>query len=555
MTVVTATILKNNVRMNPEYEVLSIDVVKEINRIPYAQIILLDGDAPKRAFKISHTDFFEPGQLIDIQLHYEGKSANKQSVFKGLVTQHKIQSSIHQSLLIIELKDTTFRLTTQRQNRVFSGQGTQKITDSDIIQQILKQTTDATPDITIGSIESTQATHREMVQFYCTDWDFILSRAESNGQWIIVENGQITVALPKLSGQPNHYFEYGISDIYDFEIDADIQHQYGVVQATAWDEANQQLYPAPKQAKDFSLSQGNLSPAKLAAKIGTDQYDLVTMSPLEETEAQAWANAQMIKSRLSMLRGRLQVPGFADIHLGEILELDGVGLHFKGKTVITGIRHQVSTQGWVMDIQFGLPATWFAQKRDIVDVPAAGLLPAVNGLQIGVVDTYVEDPDKRFRVRVKVPLLSTQTEGLIWARLATLDAGQQRGICFRPKPGDEVVLGFLNDDPRQAIILGSLHSEKNQPPLPETRENTQHGIVTKEGLKLIFEDRDKSIRLETPGTNRIVLIDQDGAIYIVDENNNQFMMNSNGIQISSDKDIKITAKGSITLQGKSVDVK
>ena len=119
-----------------------------------------------------------------------------------------------------------------------------------------------------------------------------------------------------------------------------------------------------------------------------------------------------------------------------------------------------------------------------------------------------------------------------------------------------MILGFLNDDPRQAIILGSVYSEKNKPPLPVKPENMMRGIFSKENLKVYCNDKDKSIRIETPKTNRIILVDEDGAIYIADENNNQITMNADGIQISSDKDITITAKkGNITLEGKQVDVK
>ena len=35
----------------------------------------------------------------------------------------------------------------------------------------------------------------------------------------------------------------------------------------------------------------------------------------------------------------------------------------------------------------------------------------------------------------------------VWARVATLDAGNDRGTFFRPEVDDEVVLGFFHDDP------------------------------------------------------------------------------------------------------------
>ncbi|NES83219.1 MAG: Rhs element Vgr protein, partial [Moorea sp. SIO2B7] len=71
--VVTATILSDTGEvMNPEYNLMSIDIIKEVNKIPIAQIILLDGEAAKQEFPISNTEFFKPGQEIEIKLRYEG---------------------------------------------------------------------------------------------------------------------------------------------------------------------------------------------------------------------------------------------------------------------------------------------------------------------------------------------------------------------------------------------------------------------------------------------------------------------------------------------------
>ena len=49
------------------------------------------------------------------------------------------------------------------------------------------------------------------------------------------------------------------------------------------------------------------------------------------------------------------------------------------------------------------------------------------------------------------------------SRAILVDAGKQRGQVFWPEPGDEVVVGFLNGDPRQAILLGALHGKTNAP--------------------------------------------------------------------------------------------
>ena len=54
MSVVTPTILSSGQAMDPAFELLSIDVTKELNRIPYARLVLLDGDAAQQTFAISN---------------------------------------------------------------------------------------------------------------------------------------------------------------------------------------------------------------------------------------------------------------------------------------------------------------------------------------------------------------------------------------------------------------------------------------------------------------------------------------------------------------------
>ncbi|MBD2681500.1 MULTISPECIES: type VI secretion system tip protein VgrG [Nostoc] len=541
--VVTVTILNDGSTMNPEYNVMSIDIIREVNKIPIAQIILLDGDATKREFAISNTDFFKPGNNIEIKLRYEGDRQNEATVFEGIVVKHSLQSDRYGSLLTVDLKDAAIKLTHQRKSAVF-----REMADNEIISKIIEPW-----GLEITSIAETEPEHKEMVQYYCTDWDFIVSRADVNGHWVLVDDGKITVEQPNLKGLPKHTFEYGISDIYEFEMSADIRHQYASVESTAWDIKTQSISP-PQKAKNVFISQGNLKAEELAKTIGADKYQLVSSGEIDEQERQVWANAKLLKSRLSMLNGRLKVPGFADIKPGEVMEIAGISKRFNGKTLVTAIRHQVNEQGWQTDIQFGLSAEFFAQQNhNIIDIPAAGLVPAIHGLQIGIVEKYESDRDKEYRVKVRIP--SIEKDGIIWARLASLDAGNERGIFFRPELGDEVILGFINDDPRQAIILGAVYSEKNAlpPGFAVTQENNKKGIVTKKSLKILLDDENKLIELSTPKGNILKLSEADKGINLVDENGNTMTMNDGGFKIESSQDITIQGKN-ITIKGTKINI-
>lgn len=344
--VVTATILNKRTEMDPKYNLMSIDIIREVNKIPIAQMVLLDGDAANQKFKISNTDFFKPGEEIEIKLRYEGENQLPEAtVFKGIIVKHTIQADQHGSLLTIDLKDKAIKLTTQRKSAVF-----RKKTDATIIKEIINGS-----DLSITSITATKPEHQEMVQYYCTDWDFILSRADVNGYWVLVNDGEITVEKPNLSNRPPNTFQYGISDIYEFKMSADIRSQHESVESMSWDIKTQDM-SASQKAKDVFFTQGNLKGKDLAKTIASDNYKLINSGQLNEQEMQVLADAKLQKSRFSMLKGRIKVPGFAQVKLGEAMAFEGIGDRFNGKNLVTGIRHQVTQNGWQTDLQFGLSA-------------------------------------------------------------------------------------------------------------------------------------------------------------------------------------------------------
>jgi Rhs element Vgr protein len=549
MSTVTATIESGSQVMPVSYGLLSIDILKEVNRIPHAQIVLLDGDSAKQKFEISDDPFFEPGKPIQIKLRYEDDPGSEHVVFRGLVVKQVVEASSQGTQLSVELKDAAIKLTQSRRSEVYYGK-----TDKKIIGELIERA-----GLKAGTLEDTQPVHPELVQYYCTDWDFIVSRAEACGLLVVAEGGEVSLRKIVLNGQPErvHTYEFGISPVYDFEIEVDASHQRASVESIAWDLKNHKLTQASK-AQAFALTQGNLKAEDLAASVGGQVEVLSSPVPLSLNMLQTWADAVMVRSRMAMIRGRMAVPGFGNVHCLDGIRIDGVGKRFNGATLVTGVRQRVGLQGWQTDLQFGLSPERFAERRDVKDLPAAGLLPAVNGLQVGIVDQFDEDPDKEFRVKVILPGIH-QTRGAVWARLATPDAGNARGYFFRPEPGDEVVVGFFNDDPRQAVVLGAMYGSRNAPPQSTaalTANNIEKGIFTRKGTILGFSDKEKpSVFLSTPNANKILFDDEAEVIHISDQHGNSIQMSKKGIEISSAKDVTIKAAGKVDIIGKKVNVK
>jgi uncharacterized protein involved in type VI secretion and phage assembly len=241
-----------------------------------------------------------------------------------------------------------------------------------------------------------------------------------------------------------------------------------------------------------------------------------------------------------------------------------VGDRFNGKALVSAVTHTLDENGWKSELRLGLPPEPFASRPDLADLPAAGLLPPLRGLQIATVGSLETDDQKQLRVQVLLPALPDD-QGHLWARLASPDAGDGRGFVFRPEVGDEVVLGFLDDDPRQPVVLGALHSGRNPPPSPveaPTESNDLRALVSRAGTRIVFDDDKPSLTIETTADgkasgnykNRIAIDESAKKITIEDQHGNAFVLADEGITLTSKGNITIEASKKVVIKGKSVDI-
>ncbi|MEB2309367.1 MAG: type VI secretion system tip protein VgrG [Candidatus Brocadiaceae bacterium] len=536
--VCTIGILVDGVEIPGRFHVLSVSVTRELNRIPAAVIQFLDGEASKSTFEASNSDLFIPGKKIEIQLGYRSQN---DSVFKGIVIKNGIRIRKNGSFLTVECRDESVKMTSGAKSRYFTDKK-----DSEIMEEIIgsyslqKEVKPTIPDL------------KNVTQYNSTDWDFLLCRAEANGQVVIVTDGKVVVTQPDIGDAPVVSVKFG-NTLLELDAEIDARRQSKGVLASSWNPAEQKVTEA--EAKEPSaMDIGNLSPESLADVIGGEKLDIRHGGTLGEPELQAWADGRLMKERFAKVRGRAKFQGFAEVLPGKIIEVTGIGERFEGKVYVSGVRHTVTGGNWETDVQFGLSTELFAETYNLRPLPAAGLIPAVGGLQIGIVTALENDPDGEERIKVRLPLVSVAEEG-VWARIATLDAGKGRGTFFRPEIDDEVVVGFLNDDPRHPVVLGMCHSSAKPAPEPAKDDNHRKGYVSREKMEFIFDDEKKVVVLGTPGGNKITLSEEDKAVIVEDQNGNKITLNDSGIKIESSKDIMMKAAKDIKIEGMNIDVK
>ncbi|WP_341328758.1 type VI secretion system tip protein VgrG [Methylotuvimicrobium sp. KM2] len=530
--VCTVALLIDGTEIPGQFQVLSVSVNKELNRIPSATIQLKDGEAAQADFPASNTGLFIPGQKIEIQFGYRSQNV---TVFKGMIVKHSIKLRKNESFLILDCRHEAVKMTSGIHSRYFTEQK-----DSDIIETLFGDY-----GLT-GTSDTTEPDLQEVVQFESTDWDFMLCRAEANGFVVNVGDDAITVGKPATGEESVVKVGYG-STLLELDAEIDARLQSPGIKATAWHAADQALIEA-EASEPESASAGNIDAETLAAILGTEMHELRHGGGLSQPELKAWADARLLKERLARIRGRAKFQGIAEVMPGTVIEVSGIGERFAGLFYVSGVRHCVSGGNWETDAQLGLSPDLFAETYNLRPLPASGLLPSVCGLQMGVVTVLENDPKGEDRIKIRLPLVDTADEG-IWARLATLDAGDGRGTFFRPEIGDEVVVGFLGDDPRYPVVLGMCHSSAKPAPEPAKDDNHLKGYISREKMTLSFDDENKIVVLETPGGNRLILSEDEQAVIIEDQNGNKVTLNADGIKLESIKDLILKAAGDVKIEG------
>lgn len=511
---------------------LSATVQRAVNTVPSARLVFADGDMPNGVFPLSDADDFKPGARLTIKAGY----GQAQSViFDGIIVRHGVRiTGENDARLVVECRDAAVRMTVGRRsaNHVDT-------TDADIIRALIEA------HGLVADVQATSVPHGELVQHFCSDWDFMLARAEANGLLVVASDGRVAVQAPPAGGEAALTVTYGV-DLISFSGDVDARDQYGSVTAVSWDPHTQTTVESGGFGAASLPAQGNLDGAMLAEAIGLDSLRLQAGAPQSQAMLRQWAQAQQTKSGLARLRGQLRFQGNAKAQVGALIELQGVGSRFNGPALVTGLRHLIEDGNWTTEADFGLDPDWFCSRPDVQAPAAAALLPPVAGLQIGVVMKLDGDPAGEQRIQVKLPVMQAPTEG-VWARLMQGHASSGFGSFFVPEVGDEVVLGFFAADPSHPVVLGSLYSSSRPPPYALAARNDTKALVTRCQHRLEFDEKDQRITLTTPGGNRVVLSDKDKSVRLEDQNGHAVTLGPAGITLDSAKDIVLVAKGSITL--------
>jgi len=519
--------------MRDIYGIQSIYIHHAINKISTAELVLIgEVEIDSGNIEITDSDDFNPGNKLEIFAGYVGGEAP--SIFKGIIVKHtvRLDTEKHYSFTI-ECKHEAVKMTYNETERYFEKQ-----TDDAVINSIVS---DYGMSCTVGSCSETNESSFLKLS---TDWDFILSRSDFNGFIVTMDGDGMVIDTPKVSGTAVLSIEAGVS-LMSFEGTLNAEFQPSGVKASAWDAKTLALINASASEPSVN-SQGSIKAKDLSSKLVQTELNLTSVTPMTSGSLKKWADSILLRKRLNAFKGTVSYFGNPLAKTGSIIEIDGVGKKLSGQAFVSAVTHIIDSENWNTTAAFGLDNTLIHESQGFSYPPAMGQLPAMQGLQLATVKQIDQDAENLFRIQVEIPSASTKPN-TSWARMAHYYASNKSGSFFLPEIGDEVVLGFLDNDSRFPVILGSLYNGKNAAPYtPEAKNNTK-AFVTRSNMKIEFDEEKKNISLLTPGKNSIIISDDGKSIELKDQNSNSIKLSADGITIDSAKDITISAKGNIDI--------
>lgn len=500
--------------------VVEVRVSREIGGLPEARVVLrLDATGLS-----TPVDPYPMGAEVDIGV---GSASDRTRLFRGVVTGKTLSADMSGLSLTLVCRHTLYRAALAPKVRVWHD-----ARDADCIAQVLANHGVAIEGAPYGAV------HRVRWQWEATDWAFARALAEANGWLLLATDDDVSLRAPDVSQAPVATLVYG-DTILAFEGESDACLQPSRVQISAWTPADQQV--SVVEGDEPAIPHARTSAAALAAVHGqvlTSRH----AGDIDAAELQQLASAALQARRLAEPRGRVSCIGIASPMPGTWVRLQGLGQGFDGDVLVSGVTHAIGANGWTTEVRFGRPVG-AAATADVRVRPGMA-----DGLQIGIVEALDDDPRGEDRLRVRLPLADGAGPG-IHARLAVPDAGPNRGMVFRPEIGDEVVIACLGGDPRHAVILGALHGSAHPAPIAPDGDNPVKGYVSRRGMKLLFDDANGTLRLETAAGRALVLSDDTATLRIEDPHGNCIVMDAGGIAIESAGSLSLKAGGDLRLQG------
>jgi Rhs element Vgr protein len=212
-----------------------------------------------------------------------------------------------------------------------------------------------------------------------------------------------------------------------------------------------------------------------------------------------------------------------------------------GEFIVISLNHSIDVTGNYVNHFTAVPAQANIPplNRNII-MPISETQPAV------VTDNA--DPEQLGRVKVRF-FWQESGDDFPWLRLihpygGKMSSSDQHGFYFIPEIGDEVMIGFENDNPDKPFVIGNVYHKNSKPDHWYDADNNKKSIRTRNGNQIIFSDENGNEEIRILNTNDSSPTNE---ISLSMNNNGKISIKSKGELEISAESIKISARNDITV--------
>ncbi|CDL84679.1 phage baseplate assembly protein V [Xenorhabdus szentirmaii] len=509
-----------------------------VNGIPSATLKLCLPDRP-------HSSFSQPDIQAELAQCQTGKSlllelidnGQKSVLFNGQITRNSLKIKNKQLLLTLIVRHRLQLMADTQHSQLFKDSNEKSILNTLLGQSGIKAR--------FEPIAALEQKHEQMVQFRCSDWRFLLCRLSATGVWLLPTiEGAHLVQPNTLKSKPTHSLKSRGDEEKDILVkDASWQFDNHLhpasLEISSWD-INKQQELSGGRHNSIAMGEAALSPDRLGS-LNKTNWDIRYSSPLSPQESGYLAQGLLLNQRISSVTGEFLLKGSGRYQPGDNIQLTGFGSQLDGTAKITAVRQHFNRQiDWETTVSIGLPQEYLP------------MLPDATELHIATVAKYQQDKAALNRIPIILPVLNRPNE-FLWARLGKPYASHESGFCFYPEPGDEVIIGFFEHDPRYPVILGAMHNPKNKAPLEPTQDNQEKVLVVKKGesqQQIMIHGKEKIIQISA-GENQVMLR-QDKDISLTAKE--AFSLKAQTMNAEMDKSLNISGKSSVEIKGRKINL-
>lgn len=508
-------------------DVVEIDVAEEVGRHGRLALLLQNWDPDTRTVRHSDDGPFAPGAEVEVLMGYH---AELTSVFAGVVaaiTTHFPAGG--QPVLRVEARSRSILLEHPPRSRLLEA-----ASDADVVSAVAADyalTVDAETGVTRAAVVSDRR----------SDWDLLTTRAAELG-WVTYVRDTTLVFRPPAAQDGPVELEYG-RNVTELHLTQDVTRAVDPVVGVGWDVETLEALESETGATQAGIDLGDRADHGTALSdagwpLREERAARASVAAADQVDAIALGRQRA--ATLGHYHGYGEVVGNPALRCDSWVSVTGVGTRMSGPHYVTAVRHRLSARGYRTELQVGRPPVLLPPTP-----PGGRAAP----LTVGIVAS-LEDPDGRNRVQVRLPWRGETGDG-VWARLATLDAGDGFGTVFVPGVGQEVLVAPLDGDDATLVVLGSLFNGTQAAPVTVSDdENLVRAIVSPDGHRITLEDGDASaVTIETPAGNILRLAESDSEVTLTHgDSGNALRLSDDGIELTA-------ATGDIVLSATSGKVK